>query len=138
MQLSYKIVGLDQAKRRIKGLADATPRFLVELVTQAAALLWYDITDPANWAVGAATPLPPPGPLRWITGDLARATKYEVTQTGKSIQARVYNDDPIAVIHEDGGSRIPARPFIAPAYLRKKAQFEALFRGAAADLAARY
>jgi phage gpG-like protein len=55
-----------------------------------------------------------PAPLK-RTGELAESIKGEAESTTNGVRGMVYSEDPTALWHEFGTSRLPARPFLGPA-----------------------
>jgi phage gpG-like protein len=127
--------------RKLQREADAFPKRLRMKMRKATLAVYADARARGNWGSrDDPSPAAPPGPLRKITGRLANSINWRVDEEGDAIVGRVGTNVFYGKLHELGfvgtverirwsgdipyGSsytlRIPARPFLAPAYDRQR------------------
>jgi hypothetical protein len=135
--LSLSVLGDRRVLQELRDLPHNAESIVRELTRQMTAVLLADARDPGNYA-HAAAPLAPPGPLRILTGGFVSRIQMRVRISGRYVEGEVYSDHPAAAVHEQGGSRIPARPWLGPAYARKEAELARIWDEGIDDLANGY
>lgn len=136
--LSLSVLGDREVLRELRDLPHNAEQIVRELTRQMTAVLLADAKDAGNYAFAAA-PLPPPGPLRIVTGGFVRRIQMRMRLSGKVYEGQVYNDHPAAGVHEyGGGNGIPPRPWLGPAYARKEAELARIWDAGIDDLANGY
>lgn len=90
-----------------KALRGSSQRIRVELraaIKASTMEVWADARARNNWSAGEARPLPPPGPLRALTGMLLRSIAQRVVATETGARGVVGSNLAYARIHELGGT----------------------------------
>jgi phage gpG-like protein len=139
LEVSSKELGI--LARKLRREADLFPRRLREKMRKATLAIYADARDRSNWGNrDDPKPLPPPGPLRNISGRLSRSINWRLDEEPGGFVGRVGTNVFYGKLHELGyvgmverirwegdipyasqfQIRIPPRPFLAPAYTRQK------------------
>lgn len=152
--IEIRSTGFREAAKKMLGRATALDREMKTAVNAAALAVWSDARDRKNWAgildnpkprasqfdqkklkrlsIKKASrlgrPLPPPGPLRVLTGMLLRSYARRVEKRGNTYVGIVGSRLKYARPHELGGTwmargrliKMPKRPVLGPALDRQR------------------